>query len=313
MSQKLDEAASWHTRRREGLSAAETALFDLWIAEPENAAAFAQIDAGWRSFDAADADDIAALRTATRMRVRRRRFTQDLAKVAAAAVICLSAAGVYVSQRGVTYENAGRAPMQVDLADGSHLVLDAETKIRVRFDEGGRRVELERGQASFDVAHDPQRPFRVSAGSSKTTALGTRFNVDRWNGAETITLIEGRVSVEASSWFGGSIESKRLTPGQQVVVRSAHVSPVALAKADVVSAWQAGRLVFNDVSLDQAVASVNRYGAPRISLSDPTLGQLRVSGVFHSGDTDSFSRSVARLHGLEVGTSSEGVSLRSPN
>jgi transmembrane sensor len=314
MDAPRQEAAAWHMRRRSGLSPTEAVRFDRWLAEPDNAAAFRQIEIGWDSFDLADEAEVAAIRARTRLRVRRRRMVSDAMKIAATLVVAVGGAAVYASQTGELHENNGARPMPVELADGSRLVLDAQTRVRVRFSRDARRIELQRGQASFDVAHDASRPFSVSVGPATATAVGTHFNIDRWNDDATITLFEGVLDVAAaSSWPGAGDAPARLGAGQQVTVRSKRISPVTPAQPAAVSAWEQGNLVFSDVSLDQAVAGVNRYGGPPITLADPALGRLRISGIFRAGDPESFSKGVARLHGLKVATGPEGISLLSQN
>src|SRR3546814_3966246 len=67
----------------------------------------------------------------------------------------------------------------VTLADGSTVSLDAASEVRVAYSERARELALVRGQARFDVAHDPRRPFAVQARDQRVVATGTAFNVDR--------------------------------------------------------------------------------------------------------------------------------------
>src|SRR3546814_1264895 len=66
----------------------------------------------------------------------------------------------------------------VTLADGSTVSLDAASEVRVAYSERARELALVRGQARFDVAHDPRRPFAVQARDQRVVATGTAFNVD---------------------------------------------------------------------------------------------------------------------------------------
>src|SRR3546814_3917007 len=88
----------------------------------------------------------------------------------------------------------------VTLADGSTVSLDAASEVRVAYSERARELALVRGQARFDVAHDPRRPFAVQARDQRVVATGTAFNVDLFGPQVLITLIEGHVQVlEATS------------------------------------------------------------------------------------------------------------------
>ena len=63
------------------------------------------------------------------------------------------------------------------LADGSVLYLNTDTAVTIRYSRTERLVVLKSGQAGFEVAHDPNRPFRVFAGPAEAVAHGTEFDV----------------------------------------------------------------------------------------------------------------------------------------
>jgi len=79
---------------------------------------------------------------------------------------------------------------------------------------------------------------------------------------------------------------------------------------DQLLAWTRGEVVFDDLSLAEAVAEVNRYSAVPIVLAGPSaLAALRVSGQFRTGDAAGFARAVAELHGLVVRDRPDGLEL----
>ena len=93
----------------------------------------------------------------------------------------------------------------VQLADGSSVRLDTDSRVRVRFSDGQRLVDLERGQAMFSVAHDAQRPFVVAAGDARVTAIGTVFDVQRQSAGVSVTLVSGAVDVTRLSRAGKAV------------------------------------------------------------------------------------------------------------
>ena len=84
----------------------------------------------------------------------------------------------------------------VTLADGSRVTLNTRTRGRALVNEQERRFWLEEGEAYFEVAHDPARPFVVMAGKDRVTVLGTRFSVRYEDGRTEVTVLEGRVRLD---------------------------------------------------------------------------------------------------------------------
>lgn len=310
-SARLEAASTWRLRAH-ALGPAEQQRFNAWMSDPANADAYAQVDAAWDLFGAED-DELSAMRARTRTRVKRRRMLG--AVTAVAATVALSAGGLafYAARdAGDVYDNPGVAPQEVRLADGSHLTLDARSRVKVRYDAHGRHFDLEQGQAAFKVFHDPSRPFEVKVGETRVTALGTTFNIDRWNGGATVTLLEGKVRVTEGAGLFGAGAQTHLSPGQQVTATGGQLSPVSAADTGLAEAWRKGELVFSDASLAQAVARVNRYGGPQVRLADTSMDRLRITGMFRAGDSEAFATSVARLHGLSSYSGPDGIVLQAP-
>jgi transmembrane sensor len=173
----------------------------------------------------------------------------------------------------------------IALEDGSTLVLNTATRLRVDFTRSARNVTLLSGQALFEVASDARRPFTVQAGDRRITALGTAFDVRVEAGVVRVTLLEGRVAVEEP---GRPANREELTPGQQLLAASRGAATVRHADVERVTSWRDGRLVFENEPLAGVVAEVNRYSNRKVVLSDPALGELRISGTFRIGSPVNF-------------------------
>src|SRR3546814_17307535 len=108
----------------------------------------------------------------------------------------------------------------VRLYDGSRAWLDANTELHVGYRWWRRNVDVVRGQASFDVAHDAQRPFIVTAGGGIVTARGTRFNVNLMRDGFVVTLMQGKVDVASSKTDARNKLDflVQLSPGEQLAV-----------------------------------------------------------------------------------------------
>lgn len=201
------------------------------------------------------------------------------------------------------------------LSDGSTVMLNTNSRVRVAFTEQSRTITLLAGEAHFEVAKDPLRPFLVRADHTEVVAVGTVFDVAKSPTETKVTLIEGHVDVRAVA--EGESNARlidRLQPAQQLALaQDGHVLAKTTARVEDVTAWQHGLVVLDDVPLGEALAQINRYSAPKIAMSDPTLAMIRVSGVFRSGDTKAFIAAVERYFGLKGRWDSErSVVLEKP-
>lgn len=227
------------------------------------------------------------------------------AAAAVAAVAAIAVASTYFQSTHDTYGTGIGEYRQVLLADGSRLHLNATTRLKVALDEDMRTVEVQAGEALFEVAKDPARPFVVRAGAHEVRALGTVFVVRRAQSAPdamSVTLIEGKVEVTAVQPTQAMPSPIALEPGQRIQAPAAGATLLLdRPRLDQATAWTRMELALEDVALDDAVSEVNRHGRRLVALADdPTLRDLRVSGVFRAGDSEGFARAVSALHGLEV-------------
>ena len=118
----------------------------------------------------------------------------DLGQVVkyAAAAIFLITVGLYyvtdnkqevvqVAETQVIKENPNGVKSQIQLPDGTHVWLNAASRISYQenYSENARLITLE-GEAFFEVVKDTKRPFRVTSGNVVTTALGTSFNINAY-------------------------------------------------------------------------------------------------------------------------------------
>jgi transmembrane sensor len=247
------------------------------------------------------------------------RFTLLGAMVAVTAVV-LSGVLALALWRDVDVYGTGVGEQRlVVLTDGTRMTLNTSTRVRVAYDQAQRRVSVEGGEALFEVSKDLRRPFVVLAGGAEVTATGTAFLVrlgQRGDGASAaleITLVEGQVVVQRGGERTASVIPQPIVmaAGDRLKVRGAEGGSSLLAAASVpalqrdrprmdgVLAWKRGEADFDDVSLPEALAEMNRYSATSI-VAQPGLEMLRVSGVYKTGDNAGFARAVAALHGLTV-------------
>ena len=227
-------------------------------------------------------------------RPARRRF----ARVAGAAVLAgcaLVAAWGWRSQLRVdaaSYRTALGEVRTLPLADGSRATLASASAIEVRLSRRERDVALAAGEAIFEVAKDPGRPFAVSAQGYRAVAVGTRFSVRRDAGELRVVVTEGTVRLDAPSTGVGTKPSVLLPAGSVALVRGNGllVRSLPLADAQRLLDWRNGLLAFRDAPLREVVAEFNRYNARQLVVADADAGALRVGGSFRWDNQEGFVR-----------------------
>jgi transmembrane sensor len=212
-------------------------------------------------------------------------------------------------------EEAGRS---VKLADGSAVTLEPGSILTVAFRSDRRELALESGQARFDVAHEA-RPFVVTAGGGSVTARGTVFEIHV--GADrqvTVNLVRGAIDVERPRLTDGSLAAfSRLEPGESLAYTAASgPPPTELENGTMGSCASRDRKavprLFDRTPLYAVIAEAGEASGQTIRLSDPSIGQLRVSGRFRIDDSELVADRLSALFGLEIEKNPSGeVTLRS--
>lgn len=216
----------------------------------------------------------------------------------AGAAIAASVTGAFMLLRGARYATAVGEIRRVPLADGSIASINTDSDVAIDLATSERRVQLSKGEAWFQVAKDPARPFTVEAGRVRARAIGTAFSVRRRDDGADILVTEGVVEAWADGAEGNRI---RLAAGESAFVadnaaiRPAVVQPGAVDRA---LAWRSGKIDLASTSLSAAAAEFNRYNARQIEIADPALGAEQLDGVFGANDPETFA--IAVREGLSV-------------
>ena len=299
MTGRDTEASAWLVRLgRPVIGQDDLLAFRAWRDDAANDEAFRSQQDVWRRAGRLPPDpELGEALAAARGRRRSRAAMVGRGAWACGGVAVILLGVVALARRPEAYATTVGERSQIRLADGSSVVLDADSRITVALGRTARTVQLTRGQALFEVAHDVRRPFTVTAGDLKVTALGTRFDVRRDSGRDAhVTLLQGRVQVRAARSPGPT--ELALAPGQET---STARPTVRAAQGDDAVAWTSGRLVFHAQTLSDVVAEANRYSRRRLTLEpDPHLDSVRVTGSFVAGDTPSIAQALADLYDLKV-------------
>ncbi|MBN3726022.1 FecR family protein [Burkholderia sp. Ac-20379] len=219
---------------------------------------------------------------AVRRRVARRRAARrTLGGAVLCAVLGATVWRVDPAYRVESFQTAVGEHRDWRLVDGTRLVLDTGSAARVEWRLASRRLEIERGAAYVEVAHEALRPLRTQAGPVAIRDIGTAFTVRRDAALTRVSVQSGAVGVALAGQ-----PATELRPGQQVEVNTAveRIEPVQAAD-DATPAWVGGRLRFDGTPLAAAVAEMQRYRAAPVRVA-PDAAALKLSGQFDSARVD---------------------------
>ncbi|GBH32356.1 FecR family protein [Sphingobium xenophagum] len=202
----------------------------------------------------------------------------------------------------VVYENGGTTNRSLALANGTSVILAPSSRIVVTGKDAGA-IELARGEAYFDVRHDPGRTLTVSAGTYRISDIGTRFSVNLASGTFRVGVAEGVVSVDAP----GVAKPVRLGAGHQLVGGS---GPLTLVPVDVaqIGSWRGGRLSYTDAPLALVAADISRYSGKAV-IVDPSVEKKHFSGSLVIGDGSKLVGDLAGVMGIEAQSTGNAVRL----
>jgi transmembrane sensor len=329
----VDQAADWMARITDpDASASEFRDWQEWLnTSPAHAAAYQAIEQVWAltahaqerrsaapEFPAQPAVPTAAgvqaaavvqTASATEGRARwRRRPAMAFASAAVLVAVAIGIATWILSERHATYvlETATAEQRSMQLPDGSHLVVGAETKVSVDLTPTRRLLTLDHGIAFFKVAPDKSRPFVVTSDGYTAQAVGTAFSVDAQSGRMLVTVSEGvvKVSRAANADSTASEYSPLLVHAGHRVVADAseiHCSMVPSAAGSTPS-WISGRLEYLHEELRYVIADVNRYSQRKIVLNDPQIGHHLYTGTVLLEHVDEWVATLPGSFPVRVGT-----------
>ncbi len=330
-----EEASHWIARLdADDVSAEDRAAVELWRrAHPLNARAFEELSTTWRRFLSAAASaqharaagDSGLSGAARSVGAARRRSWVGAALAAAAIVATVSTvAYLHSSQSLPSYSAAVGEQVTIPLSDGSFLELNSNSLVRVDFSSRARIIQLDRGEVFFRVAHDPNRPFWVTAGGGWVRDVGTEFDVYLKAKSIQVTVRQGTVSAgEGAQALGDTRPDEQhlqswvtLSGGQQADLEAGSARKRALSANELADAvaWRSGTVYFENRPLAEVAAELNRYSAHPLILEDTPLRTLSVGGAFRAGPqgSDALVRMLEQNFDVRVQRDASGIHLRSP-
>lgn len=297
-------ASSWVAKLDRGLTQDENTELESWLAgDPRRQGALARAQAISVHVERArvlrapgDLDETPAERF--------RRKAAPWLSAAAALVGVATALWVWQAYNHTHLSTAQGEIREVRLTDGSRVTLGTDSRVSLHYASMARRVRLESGEALFEVASDPNRPFVVLAGNVRVRAIGTAFDVRRRSDREVeVTVTKGVVDVWRDT--PSPEPALRLAAGSRTRVTPEEIAkPQELTQTQLVQAvaWKAGVIDLNGRTLAEAAAELNRYNRQQIVISDPDLASRKVVGRFQLTDPAAFVSAAAAMLNAHVRT-----------
>jgi transmembrane sensor len=272
---------------------------------------FAELAQVWEAAGSLRSDSL-------RVPAMRRVFVRPAVIAAAAAACAIVAIGIAFVLRPSASESRSYVTevgelRKVALPDGSYVHLNGRSAVVVNFQPTRRALQLEQGEAFFEVAHDPARKFVVEAAGVRVEAIGTAFNVDLTRERVYVTVAKGVVRVnDVTATVGQRISAASgAPPGGAVpkVIRAPGMAESGSAVGESPLAWREGILYLDGETLAVAVEHINRQSGRQLAIADVRLANLPIYGSFYLHDVDSFIRAVEVLYPIRHVETDQGVVL----
>jgi transmembrane sensor len=258
------------------------------------------------------ARDLAEIGSRSRRAARRLEWPVIAGALAAVAGACIAAVLLWpAAPRGQLYHSPPTRILDVVLADGSTVTLDADSAIRVALADDVRRVDLERGAAYFEVAHADDLPFQVTVSDHRVIVTGTRFVAALTDAGGEVSLLEGRVSVgERDAADRDALTGAvALLPGQRLKLTADGAGRPERVDVETMTAWRKRRLVFRDVPLSEVVIAAGRYADRPLVVADSRLARSRVTAVLPLSGEGTLVERMDRLLPISVENTPDGRTL----
>lgn len=305
-----DNAARWFVRLQEpAVDVEDYRRFEAWLAEhPQHRDEFQVLQGLWTATDLVPAARLKALCETPPARSKRR----PMVRYAVAASVLAVALGLglfsglnHSSTYTAEFSTALGERRHVALPDGSVIDLNSRSRVQVQYDKNRRGIELTEGEAMFSVEHDTGRPFVVEAGNGKVTVTGTRFDVRRDSAQTRVAVEQGTVKVQRLDAADSDFVSLTAGLGSHIDAQGNVAAAYAVNPAEL-TAWRSGKLVFNNASLAEVAAEVSRYREKPLTVGNDKVGNLRLTSVFKSDNTDALLKALPSILPVAVRTLDDG-------
>jgi transmembrane sensor len=312
-------AAEWILKRdRGGVTDGDRVALESWLSQDaRHREAYLALDefwdltAGMRQWNPHDGNIDQDILAPLGARPRRPGRVRAWSIAAGILAICIGAGWLGISAlRGERYSTSVGGFERIALDDGSVMQLNTDTVLHTRFTKSQRSVSLFRGEAYFDVAPDPLRPFEVRVGKTVARVVGTAFSV-RVGAGERLELLvtQGKVLLLPDD---ARDPAPLIVAGQAARADASSVAVDSVARPEMGRrlAWQGGQLEFDRQSLSSVAEEFNRYNRRQVRISGESLQSLQFTGNFRATDLESFVAAIESAADVEVDRTDDVLVIR---
>ncbi len=292
-------AAEWVNERRDSQtwSDEDQSALAAWLDQsPAHRVAYWRLDAAWER-----TQRLSALHPLPQQKKSARRALPLMLKIAATLLVAAAGVGTVYFQRHKSehiFATGIGSREIITLADGTRVELNTNTALRISPDQ--KIVQLDRGEAYFDVHHNAARGFTVIANGHRITDLGTKFSVRSSGSRLQVALVEGRVRLDIPE---DQKKASLLLSTGDVAIADGDALTVTREPAGLLAhelAWRHGMIVFDNTTLAAAAAEFNRYNREKLVIPDQGVARLKIDGTFPATDIALFTRAAQQLFRLHV-------------
>ena len=252
------------------------------------------------------ANELAANKLLPEQPSQRRPWYASMQTVMGAALLAIAAVVATITMQlpSTTIYTTGVGEQKtVQLADNSIVQLNTNSRLEVHYSDSPRRLTLSQGEAHFDVAHNPNRPFEVYAGQGLVRAIGTAFTVHIRKIDIEVIVTEGTVELDRAAQpnieTNITVDTNANSTAKPTVKASAgsvltydkdllnDVELMVASQLEKQLSWREGMLVFKGEPLQNVVDEVSRYTNLKIIIPERSAREMKVGGLFKVGDTES--------------------------
>lgn len=315
---KISEtAARWFIRMQEAApDAPERSQFEAWLMQsPLHQQEYLSISDAWQGIDSMNELQVLAQAKQADVFFKQDERKKTMRKMVGTISTCLAL--MFIGWAGHHQYQTWQATPTLQLAsqttraqlitqtleDGSHVTLNANTQIEIKYYRHQRHIELLKGEAIFEVQPDTDRPFVVETDRIKVTVLGTRFAVNKLKALERVSVDHGKVEVASKT----GAEKLILQNNQVAELKQASLKTRSNVSAQDYFTFTSGTLIFNQADLPEIAETLTRYN-PTPVITDG-LSKDHISAVVAIKDTNNFISTLPRIANIHIRQTPQGTLL----
>ncbi|MCT7523708.1 FecR domain-containing protein [Aliarcobacter cryaerophilus] len=307
MKESIEEkAAYFFTCKKDGFTKTQELEFQIWIKENiEHKKAFEKVEMLKSLYLSLPSDIKSKISQEVHRNIKSRNSLRksNFLKFAASVIFIIGASLFGINEYmnfGIKHTYTSNQEIKnIVLPDGSKVILDAKTKLDIKYFSDKREINIIEGKALFDVTSNPNKPFIVNANMIKVEVLGTNFEVKNEIDKIVVDVINGKVKVEQNK----NNEFQQLA----ILTKGKHISfdkqskKVILKDIDInnIASWKDGILFFQDYSLEKAINEFKKYQDINITIQKD-IKNYTVSGSFSIHEIDKFIFALTKIYPIKV-------------